>query len=41
MNAIAWVPVFTVGVAGIVLMALIIDTVLAAPPGLAMHIHKR
>ena len=41
MHAIAWIPVFAVGVAGVVLMALVIVAVLAAPFRLAMHIHKK
>ena len=30
MHAITWIPVFAVGVAGVVLMALVIEAVLAA-----------
>ena len=41
MHAIAWVPVFAVGVAGVGLMALVIEAVLAAPCRPAMHTHKK
>ncbi|AEM46718.1 hypothetical protein Acife_0511 [Acidithiobacillus ferrivorans SS3] len=41
MHAIARVPVFAVGVAGVVLMALIIEAVLAVSCWQAMHTHKK
>ena len=41
MHAIAWVPISAVGMAGVVLMALVIEAVLAAPRWPAMHIHKK
>ncbi|WP_264158125.1 hypothetical protein [Acidithiobacillus sp. 'AMD consortium'] len=41
MNAIAWIPVFAVGVAGVVLMALVIEAALAAPRWPVMHLHKK
>lgn len=41
MNAIAWIPLFAVGVACVVLMALVIEAVLAATRWPAMHLHKK
>lgn len=41
MHAIAWIPVFAVGAAGVVLMALVIEAVPAAPCWPAMHTHKK
>ena len=41
MHAIAWIPVFAVGVAGVVLMALIIEAVLAVSCWPVMHLHKK
>ena len=41
MHAIAWIPVFAVGAAGVVLAALVIEAVLAAPRRPVMHIHKK
>ena len=41
MHAIAWIPVFAVGVAGVGLAALVIEAVLAVSCWPVMHIHKK
>ncbi|MHB1630873.1 MAG: hypothetical protein ACYCQL_01465 [Acidithiobacillus sp.] len=41
MDAIAWIPFFAVGMASVVLVALVIEAVLAAPRGLAIQTHKK